>query len=93
MEMIRTVAMENRRRLVGAVMDHFDKRVMTALPVNVRQQVKDEFREKLYQAAGQYHDFVLDVIKASLSESTVNEVAIEMLREIHARIVSLPIGD
>jgi hypothetical protein len=83
MDFIRNLAIEQRKRLVGSLMDYAEKQLYPYLPADVRRG----FREKVMQSVGQYHDFVLDSLKASISDtSVVNEAAIELLQQIHTQV-------
>lgn len=85
MEFIKNLAIEQRSRLIGSIMGYAERRVYRHLP----DDVKAEFREKVLQAVGQYHDFILDCLKASVNtgtESVVNEEAIRLLRDVHQRM-------
>jgi hypothetical protein len=80
-EFARALAVEQRKRLVGSLMDHLEKRVYPHLPVDERNAL----RTKVMQSVGAYHDFILDVLKASVSDGMVgNDAALEILQQIHA---------
>lgn len=83
-EFVRNMAIEQRRRLVAGVMEHFEKKVAPAIPLGVRNQVAKDFREKVMSAVGQYHDVVLDMLKSSVVDGSVmNEEALGLIRDIH----------
>lgn len=87
MDFVQNIAKEQRKRLVGSIMEFAEREMYPHLP----DDVKKRFREKVLQSTGQYHDMVLDVLKASTSESSVvNEAAIELLEQIHAATVVAP---
>lgn len=86
----RNMAVEQRRRLVGAVMEHFEKKVAPAIPIGVRNQVAQQFRDKVMSAVGQYHDVVLDMLKSTIDDgSVVNEEALALLRDLGASVGAL----
>lgn len=83
-DFVRSLAIQQRKRLVAGLMEHFEKRIAPALPANVRSQAVREYREKVLQSVGQYHDFVLDCLKASISDgSLVNDEAMRLLAQVH----------
>lgn len=86
----RNMAIEQRRRLVGAVMEHFEKKVAPAIPMGVRNQVAQQFRDKVMSAVGQYHDVVLDMLKSTINDgSIVNDEALAILRDMTTQLAVL----
>ena len=85
-EFARQLAVEQRKRLVGSLMDHLEKRVYPHLP----EAERTALRTKVMQSVGAYHDFILDVLKASVSDGmTGNDEALSLLQQIHAGQASL----
>lgn len=83
-DFVKSLAIEQRRRLVASVMECFEKKVVPSVPTAVRNQVAKEFRDKVMSSVGQYHDFVLDCLKASVNDGTItNEAALDLLQQIH----------
>ncbi len=86
----RNLAVEQRRRLVGAIMEHFEKKVAPTIPIGARNQVAQQFRDKVMAAVGQYHDVVLDMLKSTIEDgSVVNEEALALLRDLGASLGAL----
>lgn len=86
-EFVRNLAVEQRRRLVGSLMEHLERHVYPSL---AREQ-QQALRSKVMSSVGVYHDFILDVLKASISDgSVVNESALELLAEINRKLDSRP---
>ena len=84
-EFVRNLLIEQRRRLVGSIMDYSEKRVYPSLTDRDRK----EFRDKVLASVGAYHDTVLDILKASIDDgSLVNETALELLTEIHREVTN-----
>ena len=84
-EFARSLAVEQRKRLVGSLMDHIEKQVYPHLPPDAKKALRD----KVLSSVGAYHDFVLDVFKASVNDGLMtNEVALELLRDIHSAVSS-----
>lgn len=82
-EFVRNLAVEQRKRLVGTLMEYAERNLYGHL----NQAQQRAYREKVLQAVGAYHDMVLDVLKASVSDGSVtNQVALEMLAEINAKL-------
>jgi hypothetical protein len=84
-EFVRTLAIEQRNRLIAGLMGFFEQTVEPQLPREKRQTARRAYREKVMQCAGQYHDFVLDCLKASVADdgSVVNEEALRLLQQLH----------
>lgn len=87
---IRQMAIEQRKRLVAMVMEHFEKRALPLIPVAQRQVARTEFRDKLMDAVGRYHDYTLDALKAAsaTSDSVVNDLYLQQIAEIHRAVTS-----
>lgn len=82
-EFVRNLAIEQRKRLVGSLMEHLERNVYPSLAPEQRTAL----RQKVLQSVGAYHDFILDVLKASVSDgSVVNESALELLAEINRKL-------
>lgn len=82
-EFARQLAVEQRKRLVGSLMDHLEKRIYPLIP----QEERNALRTKVMQSVGSYHDFMLDVLKASVSDGmTGNDEALNLLQQIHAAV-------
>lgn len=85
-EFVRQLAVAQRQRLVGSLMDHIEKQVYPHIPKPVQQAL----RQKVLQSVGAYHDFILDVLKASVSDGlTANEEALVLLQQIHGAQAAL----
>ena len=85
-EFARSLATEQRNRLVGTLLGYFEKEIYTTLP----QHKRKEIREKVLAATGVYHDFVLDCLRASTGIDTVaNEDALRLLQSIHSSQLNL----
>lgn len=82
-EFVRNLAVEQRKRLVGSLMEHLERHVYPTLTRDQQQAL----RTKVLASVGAYHDFILDVLKASVSDGSVtNDVALEMLAEINRKL-------
>lgn len=82
-DFVRNLAIEQRKRLVGSLMEHLERHVYPSLSKD--QQIA--VRQKVLSSVGAYHDFLLDVLKASVSDGSVtNDVALELLAEINAKL-------
>lgn len=88
-EFVKSLAIEHRKRLVASLMEHFERRVLPAMPANVRSQALKDYRDRVMQSVGAYHDFVLDCLKASVGEtSVVNEEAMRLLEQVHYAVTA-----
>jgi hypothetical protein len=87
-DFIRAMALEQRKRLVAMVMDHFEKQVLPLVPQAQRAATKEAFRAKVMDAVGRYHDYTLDALKAATatSDNVVNEHYLTLLQEIHGAV-------
>lgn len=78
MDRIRRLAVEQRRRLVAAILSHAE--------ASFRDRLTDEewreLREKVMASVGVYHDFMLDVIKTG-DDDVQNELAQEVRQLVH----------
>lgn len=80
-QFVRNLLGEQRKRLVGSIMTYAEGDFYESLS---RQQQKD-FRDKVLQSVGVYHDTVLDILKSSVDDGfLVNEEALRMIAQIHA---------
>lgn len=83
---VKNLLIEQRRRLVGSVMQHIESKVYPRLP----QHEREALREKVITSVGAYHDVCLDLLKASVSDGTItNETALEAIGELHASVNQL----
>lgn len=79
----RQLAVEQRKRLVGSLMDHLEKRVYPHIPQDERKALRD----KVMSSVGVYHDFVIDCLKATVGgDAVVNEEALRLIGEIHTAV-------
>lgn len=84
-EFVRNLLTEQRRRLVGTLLGHIDRNIAPRLTAAEQK----ELREHTMRAVNAYHDVVLDIVKSSVSDGTVlNERALQLLVEMHARVVT-----
>jgi len=92
-EFVRNMAIENRKRLVAGMMDHFEKFIAPLIrDEKVRETARLAYRQRLMAGVGQYHDFVLDCLKASVATGdggVVNEEALRLLQQVHAGVTEL----
>lgn len=79
-DMMRRLAAERRRRFVASVLGAAERSPWWAKISPVDQRA---FREKILSSVGDYHDFMLDVIKVSNDDSLRNEHAINLLTQVH----------
>lgn len=85
-EFVKALAVEQRRRLVGSLMEHLERHVYPKLTAPEQKALRD----KVMASVGAYHDVVLDMLKASVSDgSMVNEHALEILADINRKVDGL----
>lgn len=79
-DVMRRLAGEQRRRFIAGVLGAAEQsNWWSKLTVGEQKQ----FREKLLNSVGAYHDFMLDVIKVSADDSIRNEHALTLLQQVH----------
>lgn len=82
-EFVKNLAVEQRKRLVASLMECFEKQVVPTVPAGQRNAVTKVFRDKVMSSVGQYHDTMLDCLKASVSDGMLaNDEALVLLREL-----------
>lgn len=80
MSVLRNLATEQRKRMIASILsfaqgsDWWDD-------LNPNEQ--QDLRKKVIDSANQYHDFVLDTIKAS-DDSLINEQTASLLRQVRS---------
>lgn len=78
-DLARSLAIEQRKRLVASVMQYLEEEVYPHLPPEKRRPL----RTKVLDSIGTYHDFVLDVIKVNDADAIQNDEVLRLLRLIH----------
>lgn len=83
MDFVRGLLNEQRKRLVGTLMQYCEENVYPML----NETQKRELRSKVIGAVGQYHDAALDMLKVSVNDgSEANEETLRLLRLMHAHM-------
>lgn len=77
-------AEEQRRRLVAAIMEFAERELYPTVPTHVHAR----FRRRVLQAVGQYHDFVLDALKATIPD-TENQLMYDLLDQMATDVAML----
>ena len=77
---IRRLAGEQRRRFVASVMGAAETSGWWSKMTAAEQR---DFRSKVLNSVGVYHDFMLDVIKVSNEDSIRNELALDLIEQVH----------
>lgn len=70
-EFVRRLLTERRMRLVGSILGEAEKTLFPHVP----QHVQKEYRQKVLEFVGSYHDVALDCMKASVDDGTRNDPA------------------
>lgn len=78
-------AEHQRSRLVATVMEMAERELYPHVPAPTQAR----FRRRVLQAVGQYHDFVLDALKATISDEIENELVVELLEQVAADVATL----
>jgi len=82
-DFVRNLLIEQRKRLTGAIMTHAERNMYEGMS----QAQQRAFRDKVLASVGAYHDTCLDILKASINDtSVVNEDALTLLTDIHALV-------
>ena len=77
---VRALLNERRKRTVGAIMQHAERELYPGM--SPKQQA--EFRTKVIEAVGSYHDLMIDLTRSLAGASLVNTEALELLARIDA---------
>jgi len=86
MQFARNVLNEQRRRLIGNLMQYLESHVYEHLS----QADQRELRKRVLTAVGAYHDVCLDMLKASIDDGTVvNEEALRLMSRLSKQMDSL----
>lgn len=80
-DIVRSLAVEQRKRLVASLMSHAEQSSWWSKLSSIEQR---ELRKKVLDSVGTYHDFILDVVKVSGEDSMVNEQALGLIQQVHA---------
>ena len=85
-DFVRNVLVEQRKRLVGSLMQYLEQNVYHRLP----QAEREALRTKVLSSVGSYHDICLDMLKASVDDGPIqNEEALRAIADLHADVRSL----
>jgi len=77
---------EQRKRAVGALMQHIETHVYPHIP----EQAQQDLRAKVLSTVSSYHDVCLDLLKASVRDGmTLNDEALRMIADMHRDIQAL----
>lgn len=79
-DITRRLAVEQRKRLVASIMN-FAEGARWWRSLSRDEQIA--FREKVLNSVGQYHDFILDVIRVGNEDTIRNEQALELIQQVH----------
>lgn len=70
---------ERRQRLVGSIMQAAERELFPS----VSEAKQKAFRTKVLEAVGSYHDVALDCMRATVSDGSVQNDPMEILRALH----------
>ena len=86
MQFARNVLNEQRRRLVGNLMQYLERNVYEHLSPDQQR----DLRNRVLVAVGAYHDVCLDMLKASIDDgSIVNEEALKLMSRLSQQMETL----
>lgn len=91
MDFVRGLLNEQRKRLVGTLMQYLEENVYPIVDVGYEPSqaaaMKREIRSKVLSSVGQYHDSSLDMLKVTVSDGMEgNEEVLRILHLIHANL-------
>lgn len=78
----RRLLVERRKRLVGSIMQFAERELYPGMSLKQQQQ----FRDKVMEAVGGYHDLMIDLVRSLAGDGIVNEDALRLIQEIHDRL-------
>lgn len=79
-DIVRRLAVEQRKRLIAGIMGNMENSPWWGRLQSPEQRA---IREKVLTSIGNYHDFMLDVIKVGSEDTIRNEYAVELLEAVH----------
>lgn len=83
MQFVRNMLDQQRKRLLGSLMQYLEQNVYQHLSVDEQQAL----RQKVLQAVSAHHDVCLDLLKSSVSDgSVVNAQALELIEQMHSEL-------
>lgn len=83
MQFVRNMLAEQRKRMVGTLMQHIEREVYPHLDPS--SQVR--LRKVVLSSTSAYHDMCLDMLKASVSDGTViNDEAARLLARLNNEV-------
>lgn len=86
MQFVRNLLNEQRRRLVGSLMQYLEVNVYPGLSEPQRK----DLRTKVLASVGAYHDVCVDMLKASVDDNSVaNEEALQLLARVNSQMQAL----
>jgi hypothetical protein len=86
MQFVRNMLAEQRKRMVGSLMQHIEAHVYPHLP----EAERVELRKKVLSATSAYHDICLDMLKASVNDgSVINDEAVRLLARLNTEVHTL----
>ena len=86
MQFARNVLNEQRRRLIGNLMQYMERHVYQHLTPDEQR----ELRARVLVAVGAYHDVCIDMLKASIDDGTVvNEEALKLMARLSQQMEGL----
>lgn len=78
---VRQLLVERRKRAVGTIMAFAERELYPGM--SPRQQA--EFRGKVLEAIGSYHDLMIDLSRSLTGDGVVNTEALDILRRLDTR--------
>lgn len=80
-DIVRRLAVEQRKRLVASLLGSMETSAWWS-KLNVAEQ--RAIRDKVLTSIGNYHDFMLDIIKVGTEDTGRNEYAVQLIESVHA---------
>lgn len=86
MQFVKNMLTEQRKRLVGSLMQYLEQNVYHHLTEDEQRAL----RQKVLSSVSQHHDVCLDLLKASVSDgSVVNDEALRLIASMHRQLNSI----
>lgn len=79
---VRQLLVERRKRAVGTIMAYAERELYPGM--SPRQQ--GEFRAKVLEAVGSYHDMMIDLSRSLVGDAVVNTEALALLARVDAKL-------
>lgn len=79
--LIKRLSIEQRKRVVATILGRVEREWLQ--PGKITRSEYEDFRKVVLASIGNWHDFMLDVIKVSDEDMMRNDAALDLLQRVH----------